>query len=115
MAAVMPGDVFIIKKNPTSVFVEPLIDGHLIHASVVQDWKTWPWSAKFQVCCCDGMMNLWFISYRMGYGMNEAPASGQVMVGDERAIDIVDQFKTRFNNLEIKMGRMVAKGDKRAI
>jgi hypothetical protein len=52
--AVMPGDVFVAKKNNTSAFVEPSIDGQIIHDSVVQDWKAKQlglddWSAKFVV------------------------------------------------------------------
>jgi hypothetical protein len=38
-----------------------------------------------------------------------------VRVGDERALDVVERFEIRFNDLEAKLGRLVAKGDERAI
>jgi hypothetical protein len=54
LMAVMPGDVFVAKKSATSAFMEPLLDGHLIHDSVIQDWKHKQlglddWSAKFVI------------------------------------------------------------------
>jgi hypothetical protein len=54
LMAVIPGDIFMVKKNVTPAFVEPSIDGQLIHDSVVQDWKTKQlglndWSAKFVI------------------------------------------------------------------
>jgi hypothetical protein len=39
----------------------------------------------------------------------------EVRVGDERTPNVVEWFKTRFIDLEAKLGRLVAKGDKRAI
>jgi hypothetical protein len=49
--AVMPSDVFVAKKKAMSAFVEPSLDGHMIHDSVAQDWKNKQlrlddWSAK---------------------------------------------------------------------
>jgi hypothetical protein len=54
LMAVMPGDVFVVKKKATSAFVAPSIDGPLIHDLVVQEWKTInlgldEWSAKFVI------------------------------------------------------------------
>jgi hypothetical protein len=51
--AVMPGEVFVVKKNPTSAYVEPSMDGQLIYESVIHDWRTLnlgldeEWSTKF--------------------------------------------------------------------
>jgi hypothetical protein len=41
--------------------------------------------------------------------------NNNMKVRDERAANIVDQFETRFNDLEAKLGQLVAKGNKRAI
>jgi hypothetical protein len=54
LMAVMPGDIFVAKKNATSAFMEPSIDGQLIHDSVMQAWKTKQlglddWSAKLVI------------------------------------------------------------------
>ncbi len=37
-----------------------------------------------------------------------------VRVGDKRAVDVIDRFETRFNDLEAKLGHLVEEGDKRA-
>jgi hypothetical protein len=51
---VSAGDVFVSKKTAGSAFVEPMVAGHLIHHSVVDEWKLKQlplenWTAKFVV------------------------------------------------------------------
>jgi hypothetical protein len=48
------GDVFVSKKTACSAFVEPMVEGHLIHNSVVEEWecKLLPlenWTTKFVI------------------------------------------------------------------
>jgi hypothetical protein len=38
-----------------------------------------------------------------------------VRVGDKRALEVVKRLGNRFNDLEPKLGRLVAKGGERAI
>jgi hypothetical protein len=48
------GDVFLSKKIADLAFVEPMVDGHLIHPSVVEEWKCKllsleNWTTKFVI------------------------------------------------------------------
>jgi hypothetical protein len=45
----------------------------------------------------------------------EGAAVQMMKVGEEKAIDIVTRFETRMNEMEVNLGRVMAKGDERAI
>jgi hypothetical protein len=58
-------------------------------------------------------VELKLLSNAMDEGSDEPTQSWKV--GDERAVDVVERFEKKLLDLELKLGRVVAKGDERAI
>jgi hypothetical protein len=73
--------------------------------------------AKLEATCPDLAIQIGLLEAKVltSSGGLSADTDDDMKIGDERVVDIVDQFESRFNDLEAKLGRFVAKGNKRAI